>query len=1180
VGTPSEPFTGSFYGNGYSIKNLFINRGDYTTNGGVGLFGYTGSGGFITNVSLIDCNVTKGGDYPSDLVAHWKMDEDSWMGIVGEVKDSSGNTHHGTAEDGAKINLSGKLEHAGEFDGLDDHINCGNDSSLNPGTEDFTIMGWFKTKIYGENQTIIAKGGEGFSPGYYIRLNKKGYLNFLVMDDVQTQGERPVWGSFGTGKTNVTDDKWHFFCLTVFLYSDFIWTELYLDGNYEYSYYNSTSIGSILNNDNLTIGSYSDGSNGHFKGLIDDIRIYDRVLTSGNILDIYSGSGRYTGPLVGYNDGALIENCFTTGTVFGGTNTGGLAGYNNGTIRNSYSHCYVTGNYTIGGLVGNNSGIINCTYSIGNVTGKNIIGGLVGNNTGFVNNSFWDITASGQSSSGGGIGKNTTMMMKKSTFTQAGWYFFSIWKIKENFTYPYFQWYDWNDPPWITTINVENAFEDTEYSVKYTAIDTDYEQLYWTMNTNASWLSFNNITNILNGTPTNDDIGSYWVNITLEDGHDHKTFTYFTIRVWNTNDKPGFTSTPILTAKEDQLYTYDVNATDDDLIHGDVLTYSLTTAPANMTINSATGVISWTPVNEQVGDNLVVVRVSDTTMAFETQLFTITASNVNDGPYFISTPVTTATEDELYTYDVNAVDVDDGDVLKYSLNNKPDGMVIDNITGIITWTPTNDQVGIHNVAVKVSDLEDENQIQAFTITVENANDAPVMNKTGIPATATEKDFYSHDFEADDIDPTNDIFKWYLDTNGDDWLGIESSTGLLSGTPLNDHADKTYWVNVTVEDGNDGADWVNFTIYVNNVNDNPKITTGDVDTVKEGEPYYVDYNATDVDPTADTLIWDLDTNASDWLSIEKTTGVLSGTPGQDDTGSFWVKVSVKDGKGGTDFHNFTLIVKPKPSPSPGVNKKPAITTEDITTAEVNKSYYVDYDAVDDRTPAAELIWSCDTNATWLSFDFETAVLSGTPASEDSGTYYVKISVGDGEGGFDYRNFTITVPRPYVPPEPEEPKNNKPKLSDGKMTPTSGDTETEFTFSINYSDEDGDPPASITIVIDGIPYTMSKKGGENASDGIYEYKTTLTEGIHNYYFEANDSKINAEPSDTTPTVTEDAVITPEIIKTVPEEKKEEAEEEVNWLLFLIPIIIIIIVLAAVLMIRKKPSEDEGEAEEAEE
>ncbi|NIT04043.1 hypothetical protein GTO10_03895, partial [Candidatus Saccharibacteria bacterium] len=87
------------------------------------------------------------------------------------------------------------------------------------------------------------------------------------------------------------------------------------------------------------------------------------------------------------------------------------------------------------------------------------------------------------------------------------------------------------------------------------------------------------------------------------------------------NDTPLVTSAPVTTATAGALYTYDVDAEDPDL--GDVLTYSLTTKPVDMTINSTTGLIQWEPT--EVGDNKVVVKVADSnsTPALDTQSFTI-----------------------------------------------------------------------------------------------------------------------------------------------------------------------------------------------------------------------------------------------------------------------------------------------------------------------------------------------------------------------------------------------------------------------------------------------------------------------------------------------------------------------------------------------------------------------------
>jgi len=84
------------------------------------------------------------------------------------------------------------------------------------------------------------------------------------------------------------------------------------------------------------------------------------------------------------------------------------------------------------------------------------------------------------------------------------------------------------------------------------------------------------------------------------------------------NSSPVIESDPVTTAKEGAAYTYDVGATDPN---GDTLTYSLTTNPTGMTINSNTGVISWTPT--AAGSFDVTVEVSDDSKS-DTQSFTIT----------------------------------------------------------------------------------------------------------------------------------------------------------------------------------------------------------------------------------------------------------------------------------------------------------------------------------------------------------------------------------------------------------------------------------------------------------------------------------------------------------------------------------------------------------------------------
>jgi hypothetical protein len=90
------------------------------------------------------------------------------------------------------------------------------------------------------------------------------------------------------------------------------------------------------------------------------------------------------------------------------------------------------------------------------------------------------------------------------------------------------------------------------------------------------------------------------------------------------NTTPVLGSTPPTTAKVEYLYTYDVNAND---LEDDFLTYSLLTSPEGMTIDSSTGVITWTPTEEQIGGNEVTVKVNDK-WRWDTQAFLVTVSQI------------------------------------------------------------------------------------------------------------------------------------------------------------------------------------------------------------------------------------------------------------------------------------------------------------------------------------------------------------------------------------------------------------------------------------------------------------------------------------------------------------------------------------------------------------------------
>ena len=271
------------------------------------------------------------------------------------------------------------------------------------------------------------------------------------------------------------------------------------------------------------------------------------------------------------------------------------------------------------------------------------------------------------------------------------------------------------------------------------------------------------------------------------------------MEVSNVNDPPNqVTSTPLTGAVKLFLYTYDVDAFDED---GDTPTYSLTIAPDGMTIDSSTGLIQWTPDETQVGSHTIEILISDGNGGTFPYSYILTVSATNASPQITSTPVAAATQDQPYTYDVEATD-SDGDPITFRLDAAPAGMSIDAATGLIQWTPTNAQVGNglgNQVTVTAMDNKGAADSQEFTIAVANVNDPP---QPPLPPATTPKiaagALYTYQVQAVDID--GDPLTYSLEV-APDGMTINSSTGLIEWTPAaSDLGDHTVRVIITDPSG--------------------------------------------------------------------------------------------------------------------------------------------------------------------------------------------------------------------------------------------------------------------------------------------------------------------------------------------------------------------------------------------
>jgi hypothetical protein len=367
-------------------------------------------------------------------------------------------------------------------------------------------------------------------------------------------------------------------------------------------------------------------------------------------------------------------------------------------------------------------------------------------------------------------------------------------------------------------------------------------------------------------------------------------------------------------------------------------------------------------------------------MSYQNQVVIIAL--INEDP-IISDPIFNIQiqEDSSYNHTFNATDFE-GNTLSWSINSSLPWIQIDSVTGNLTITPTNDNVGVYDFTIRVTDVN--GGYDEFSTSVEIINRAPVIQTLNDLITLEDLPYY-RDYDSDD-DP--DV-TWAIEM-GPAWLSMDNITGELSGTPDNSETGLVA-INISVEDEFGGKTYNQFTLWV--INTRPQIITGDVLTTLEDEAYWVDYNCSD--DGQGIINWSIITNAT-WLSINSTTGVLSGTPTNLDIGVWSVNLTVNDGNWGEAYSNFTISV---------INTPPSITVNDIQWAEEDTLYSVNYASSDDGL--GNITWNLDTDATWLSINNSTGVLTGIPRNEHVGTYFVNVSVVDGNGGECYHNFSLTV-----------------------------------------------------------------------------------------------------------------------------------------------------------------------------
>jgi len=255
--------------------------------------------GCLNDISPGEPDISKG------LVAHWTFDEDS--GNI--VSDSSGFGNNGTVY-GATW-TTGAVDGALEFDGIDDYVQIPDNSSPPPvhlsNLSDGSISIWFKFDH--------VPTGNGIAPIFYYGANdpcenmpdaaNQGLVIEVGHSPIHLGSKRIYFTIFADGcdfptfcfdsRDPLIEGEWYHFVAVVGTFRNIGYNTGYLNGeemtNRIYNFGNkwhSLFFAHTVKHETLWIGrGYWDANPFYFNGIIDDVRIYNRPLSTKEVHILY-----------------------------------------------------------------------------------------------------------------------------------------------------------------------------------------------------------------------------------------------------------------------------------------------------------------------------------------------------------------------------------------------------------------------------------------------------------------------------------------------------------------------------------------------------------------------------------------------------------------------------------------------------------------------------------------------------------------------------------------------------------------------------------------------------------------------------------------------------------------------------------------------------------------------------
>ena len=453
------------------------------------------------------------------------------------------------------------------------------------------------------------------------------------------------------------------------------------------------------------------------------------------------------------------------------------------------------------------------------------------------------------------------------------------------------------------------------------------------------------------------------------------------------NRAPVFDAITDKTVAEGSELSFVVNAVELD---GDALTYSMVDPGTGAQFNAGTETFTWTPTFLQASATPYVVtfNVDDGDGGTATVNANITVTDVNHTPTIALNPVGpfTVIEGNEVTFAVVGTEaIDTDNTLTYSSVDKPTGSVLNEDTGVFTWTPGFAAQGVYTVNFVVTDNHSATATISTTITVTDTNSGPSFVLPGAvqmpDTTIREGQLLQFTYKA--IDLESDPITYFMNAPSPASATIGATTGIFGWKPvIGDAGD--HQILVMASDGllSNPSRITKVTVIPNEF---PVFTSAATQTVAENALLTFDVTATDADDPVASLVF---TAANVPTGAAFTGNTFTWTPTFDQAGSYTVTFTVVDPMGGTKTQDVVITVT-------NTNRAPSLVLNPASPYTVAENTNLNFTLVGTDADGDVMIYSAVNMPTGATLDATTGVFAWVPTFEQAGSFTVTFTVTDDE-----------------------------------------------------------------------------------------------------------------------------------------------------------------------------------------